>query len=463
MAISPFSIIVAIDGGNGIAKDGDIPWSSPKDMKFFRDTTFGHGKNAVIMGRVTYETIPVDYRPLKGRHCIIVSRTWKQEDHPEISVCHSLLEALISAGGNKGFEEIFIAGGEQIYHESLRDFMYLCRRIYVTRFKTDYECDQFFDWDAVKNLGTFLNTQKTRDYNRHFIAPAVSHQEYQYLGFLREIMDTGEKRPDRTGVGTISKFGMKMEFDISERLPILTTKKVNYDIVIKELLFFISGKSDTKILEEQGVKIWKGNTSRDFLDSRGLDYEEGDFGPAYGFQWRHWGAKYKGAEFDYTDEGVDQITELIKGIQEDPHSRRHILSAWNVSQLQEMALFPCHIFAQFYVSSDKKYLDCQLYQRSGDGFLGVPFNIASYSILTYMIAHLTGLQPRKFIHIIGDAHIYLNHINQVSRQLSRCPRPLPRMRFRRATKIHSIDDFTIDSFIIENYSSWPRITGKMAV
>ena len=364
MSLASFSIIVAIDGGNGIAKHGDIPWKSTSDMRFFREVTLGRGRNAVIMGRVTYESIPEEHRPLQGRHCVVISRVWKQENHPDISVCGSLLEALSSVGGNiKNYDEIFVIGGEQVYNEAVRDFMYLCKKIYVTRFKTDYECDQFFPWDSIREYPYFQDVQKTRDYIRYYIAPSVDHEEYQYLNSMKYIAESGESKPDRTGVGTTSVFGMKMEFDISERLPVLTTKKIKIENILHELLFFISGKTDTHILEEQGCKIWKANTSREALDKLSLDYEEGDMGTAYGYQWRHWGAEYDGMDKDYTGQGVDQLSKLIKNIRDDPHSRRHILTAWNVSQLDQMALPPCHLMCQFNVSGDRKFLDCQLYQR----------------------------------------------------------------------------------------------------
>ena len=464
MSLATFSILVAIDGGNGIAKNGVMPWNSSTDMQFFRDTTIGKGRNAVIMGRVTYESIPEEHRPLKNRYCIVISRTWKQEDHQNIGVCCSMAEALASLGGNrKMYDDILVIGGEQIYAEVLRDYLYLCKKIYVTQFKTDYDCDQFFSWDDVKDFPRFLDPNKTRDYTRHFIAPSVTHQEYQYLNLMEKIINEGDVKPDRTGTGTRSIFGTRMEFDISERIPIFTTKKVNYEKIIKELLFFVSGETDTKILEDQGVGIWKANTSREQLDASELEYEEGDMGPAYGHQWRHWGAEYQGAEVDYTDEGIDQLENLIKNIKKEPHSRRHILSAWNVSQLDEMALPPCHILAQFNVSSDRRFLDCQLYQRSGDMFLGVPWNVTSYALLTYMIAHLTGLKPRNFVHVIGDAHVYTNHLSQVKKQIARTPHPFARLSFRGGTKIHSIDDFNFDSFIVQGYESWPHISAPMAV
>jgi len=467
MALAPFSIIVAIDSNGGIAKEGRIPWRSNSDMTFFRDATVGRGNNLVIMGRATYESIPREYRPLKKRTMIVLSRNWKQENHPEVTVARSLLDALSLAGGRlKSYGEIFIAGGESIYKEAIRDFTYLCQKIYVTRFKTDYECDQFFPWDEVKDYPTFKESTRTKNFVRYFIKPGVIHQEYQYLELLERVLQTGDPKLDRTGVGTRSVFGEKMKFDISQRVPILTTKQINYSHIIKELLFFISGKTNTKILEEQGVKIWGKNTSREFLDDRGLtEYEEGDMGAGYGFQWRHWGAEYKGGDQIYIRgcDGIDQLQNLISEIKENPTSRRLILSAWNVGDLSKMALPPCHFSCQFYVSGDRRYLDCQLYQRSADLFLGVPYNIASYAILTYMIAHITGLQPRNLIHIMGDAHIYSNHENQVRKQLKRSPRPFPTLRFLRGGKLKNIDDFDFSSFAIENYSPCSFIEAKMAV
>jgi dihydrofolate reductase / thymidylate synthase len=464
MALAPFNIIVAIDAGNGIAKDGNIPWSSKDDMRFFRETTIGKRKNAVIMGRLTYEAIPEEYRPLEGRKCIIVSRTWRQEAHPEISVYASLTEALAGIGSSiNAYDDVFVCGGEQLYAEAIRDFAYLCKKIYVTRLKADYTCDQFFPYDLIKDFKQLSDPVKTRDYTRYTFVPSEIHDENQYLDIMKKITEEGESKPDRTGVGTKSMFGVRMEFDIRDRIPILTTKRIFYEKVINELIFFISGKTDTRILEDQGVKIWKDNTSKEFHESRGLKYEVGDMGPLYGFQWRHWGAEYEGCDADYTGKGIDQLKNLIENIRKDPFSRRHVLSTWNVAQLDEMVLAPCHVLCQFNVSSDRKWLDCQLYQRSGDMFLGVPFNIACYSILTNMIAHITQLKPRKFIHIIGDAHVYNNHGDQVRRQLRRTPRPFAKLSFRDATRIHEIDDFGKDSFIVEDYNSWPVIQAKMAV
>lgn len=289
--------------------------------------------------------------------------------------------------------------------------------------------------------------------------------EQQYLALLNLIQTTGENRPDRTGVGTRSIFGARLEFDLRDGFPLLTTKKMWFNGIKKELLFFLSGKTDSKILERQGVNIWKDHTTTKYLAEHKLPWREGDMGPLYPHQWRHAGAKYKGCSVDYTGQGVDQIASLIQGLREDPFSRRHIISAWDTPNIQYMVLPPCHCFVQFYVGTNEEgvptYLDCSLYQRSGDMFLGVPFNIASYALLTEILGHITGLTPRKFIHTIGDAHIYSNHSDQVREQIQRTPYPYPKIRFTRT--ITNIDDLKADDIVLENYQSHDKLTGVMAI
>lgn len=469
MSLSRFNVIVATDSGNGIARNGGMPWDDQSDMKFFRDQTIGKGNNAVIMGRVTYETIPQECRPLKNRYNIVISRTWKQEDHPEVSIFNCIEDALMNVSTTKKCDEVYVAGGEQLYEEVLSRYMYLCDKIYITRFKKDYDCDQFFNWDLVKDIKQAHDPSKFRQYSRYVFNPSQDsnthkHQEYQYLNHLKTIMNDGEIRTNRTSIQTKSLFGQtQMRFDISNSIPLLTTRKLFFEGCLKELLFFISGKTDTKILENQGVKYWKGNTSRDFLDSRGLKWEEGVMGPGYSHQWRHFNAEYDGHETDYTKQGYDQLVNVIESIKTDPFSRRHIVSAWNPCQLDEMALPPCHVLFQFNVSADKQYLDCMLLQRSGDMFLGVPYNIFMYSVLTYMVAHLTNLKPRYFYHTINDAHIYANHFDQVRKVLRRTPKPFPKLQFRGLHKIHDIDDFSIENFIIMDYSHWQHVKADMVV
>ncbi len=288
--------------------------------------------------------------------------------------------------------------------------------------------------------------------------------EQQYLDLLQKILDEGYEKEDRTGTGTLSLFGEKMKFDISEKIPILTTKKVFWKMVVKELLWFVSGSTDVKILQEQGVKFWNDNTCREFLDKRGLGHlREYDLGPGYGYLWRHFGGNYKGCEADYKNVGEDQLANVIHLLKTDPFSRRIIISAWNPEQVDQAALPPCHCFVQFYcvVVDGEKRLDCCLYQRSGDMFLGVPFNIASYSFLTYMIAQVVGMKPRNFVHVIGDTHIYKNHVDAVKEQLQRDVKEFPTLKFKR--NVENIDGFAVDDFIVEGYDPHPYIGGKMAV
>lgn len=262
----------------------------------------------------------------------------------------------------------------------------------------------------------------------------------QYLNLLNHILIDGHKKEDRTGTGTISVFGYQMRFDLSKGFPLLTTKKVHLKSIIYELLWFLAGDTNVKYLQENGVRIWN-----EWAD------ENGDLGHIYGFQWRSWPA--------YDGTFIDQISEAIRTIKDNPDSRRIIVSSWNVADLDKMNLPPCHCFFQFYVNDGK--LSLQLYQRSADSFLGVPFNIASYALLTMMVAQVCGLQPGEFIHTLGDAHIYLNHIEQVNTQLQRNPRPLPRMVIN--PNVKDIFQFRYEDFKLEGYDPWPAIKGEVSV
>ncbi len=262
----------------------------------------------------------------------------------------------------------------------------------------------------------------------------------QYLELLQEVLDENKFKEDRTGTGTISKFGSQKRFDLSEGFPLVTTKKIHLKSIIYELLWFLKGSRNVKWLQERGVSIWN-----EWAD------EDGNLGPVYGYQWRSW-LKPDGGH-------IDQIAEVVDSIKNNPKSRRHIVSAWNVADIDKMGLPPCHVLFQFYVNEGK--LSCQLYQRSADLFLGVPFNIASYALLTMMMAQVTGLEAGEFIHTFGDYHIYLNHLKQVELQLSREPRPLPTMRINPEKK--DIFSFDYEDFQLEGYDPHPHIKGKISV
>lgn len=275
----------------------------------------------------------------------------------------------------------------------------------------------------------------------------MSANELQYLNLLAEVLEHGDRKPDRTGTGTLSLFGRQMHFDLSEGFPLLTTKKVYTKSVVYELLWFLRGGTNVEWLNDQGVSIW---------DAWADKY--GNLGPVYGHQWRSWGAR------DWS-KGVDQIKEVIKNIKEDPFSRRHIVSAWNVSDLQDMALQPCHVLFQFNVRPDADgvptWLDCHLYQRSGDIFLGVPFNIASYALLTHMVAQVTGLQAGRFVHSLGDVHLYSNHVQQAEKQLDRWPRQTPTLLM--SPGVTDIDKFQYEDIVFHNYDPHPAIPAPIAV
>lgn len=284
----------------------------------------------------------------------------------------------------------------------------------------------------------------------------------------RYILEHGEDRPDRTGTGTRSVFGYQTRFDLREGFPLLTTKKMYLRPIAEELLWFIKGDTNIKYLVDRNVKIWNewpyedfkksedfnGETLEEFVEKIKNDDDfakkHGNLGPVYGAQWRN-----------FNNEGTDQLMKLIDSLKNNPFSRRHIISAWNPSQVDEMALPPCHTLMQFYVSSDKKYLSCQLYQRSADTFLGVPFNIASYALLTCMLAQVCGYEPKEFIHTIGDAHIYKNHFDVVKTQIEREPLPLPRLVLNK--DIDNLFDFKIEDIKLEGYQSHCPLKGKVSV
>ena len=262
----------------------------------------------------------------------------------------------------------------------------------------------------------------------------------QYLDLLQHILDNGCEKSDRTGTGTLSQFGHQMRFDLGEGFPLLTTKKLHLKSIIHELLWFLKGETNVAYLKEHRVRIWD-----EWAD------EEGELGPVYGYQWRHW----TGADGQETD----QVSDLIQQIQTNPDSRRLIISAWNVADVPQMALPPCHLLCQFYVAEGK--LSCQLYQRSADVFLGVPFNIASYALLTMMVAQVCGLEAHEFVHTFGDVRLYTNHIEQARLQLERQPRPRPKMILN--SDVHSIFDFKFEDFQLEEYEPHPHIAATVAV
>jgi len=293
------------------------------------------------------------------------------------------------------------------------------------------------------------------------MATCVNPEEQEYLNLCKRIIENGNEKGDRTGTGTRSIFGAQMRFSLHDnQFPLLTTKKTFLRGITEELLWFIRGSTNAKELHDKNVRIWDANASRKFLDSRGLhNREEWDLGPVYGFQWRHFGAQYKTMHDDYSGQGVDQLKNVIETIKNNPNDRRMLMVAWNPVDLDLMALPPCHCLCQFYVANGK--LSCMLYQRSCDMGLGVPFNIASYALLTIMMANVTNLEPGEFVHTLGDAHVYSNHDEQLKEQIGREPRKFPKMKITR--KVTSIEDFKMEDFELSEYNPHPVIKMPMAV
>ena len=277
------------------------------------------------------------------------------------------------------------------------------------------------------------------DVQARIAAAPADHPERQYLNLLRDILDNGVRRDDRTGTGTLGVFGRQMRFDLSKGFPVLTTKKLHLRSIIVELLWFLRGETNIAYLKDNGVRIWD-----EWADA------DGELGPVYGKQWRSWTAP--------DGRVIDQIEKLVHGLKINPNSRRHIVTAWNPADVDDMALPPCHCLFQFFVADGK--LSCQLYQRSADVFLGVPFNIASYALLTMMLAQVVGLEPGDFVHTFGDAHLYLNHLDQAELQLTREPLPLPVMHIAPKTDLFAFD---LSDFTLDGYEAWPHIKAAVAV
>jgi thymidylate synthase len=289
--------------------------------------------------------------------------------------------------------------------------------------------------------------------------------EDQYLHLISKILKEGQLTENRTGVKTWTLFGEKMEFDLEHSFPLLTTKKLFWRGIVEELIWMLSGSTNSNDLSGRGIRIWDANGSREFLDKCGFKGRaEGDLGPVYGFQWRHFGAEYIDHVTDYTGQGTDQLKEVIRLIKNDPTSRRIILSAWNPADLSQMVLPPCHAFCQFHVENDEnnvpKYLSCQMYQRSADMGLGVPFNIASYALLTNLIAHVCGLKPKRFHYLLGNVHIYENHVEALKEQILRTPLPFPTLKFLVSSDMQ-IDEFTPEDVELVNYQYHPSIKMDM--
>lgn len=475
--IPTIEIIAAVSKNLVIGKDNQIPWNIPKDLLHFKELTKGH---VVIMGKNTYRSIPKHHFPLKDRINIIVtnSATEKSSDaNVHFTTFDDLDDMMQDIKNECPGKTCFIIGGAMLYSA----FIGKATKLHLTYIDKSYEWGSS---DKIVRFPSFLEYKITSYSNKMYSEDEKCNFQFitydrvdgivencssdlRYLKLVHSILLSGSFRDDRTGTGTISLFAKQLRFNIDNSVPLLTTKLVPWKSCIKELLWFMKGQTNSNILKEQGVNIWNGNTTREFLDKRGLGhYPEGDIGAGYGFQWRHFGAEYKTCNDDYTGKGFDQLMFVISELKTNPFSRRIYLSSWNPTHMHKMALPPCHVSAQFYVDQDdegKLHLSCHMYQRSVDTFLGLPFNIFSYTTLTYILAMICNMKPKELIISTGDTHIYIDHLEQMKEQVARSPFLSPKLIVNERIKNIPIEEITIDDFDIIGYFHHNTLKGKMSV
>ena len=472
------NLIVAFCKGYGIGDKNALPWKIKEDMSYFERMTNTTQPSFVVMGRKTFFSIPSLKRPLKNRLNVVVTSTpSKYRDLTNVSTYFVTIEDLMNSLLSVLFLTFnvgFVIGGEKLY--SVFSKLHI-DNLYITYIDKEYKCDTFFPFNdcysahnfRLKSYSPWYYSKNEECNYRHLhyekaFDKSTTHHDKTYISLLNNILENGERRVDRTGTGTLSIFANQLKFCIEDTIPLLTTKYVPWKSVIKELLWFLRGDTDSNKLE--GVKIWQGNTTRDFLDKQGLvHYKEGDIGPMYGFQWRHYGARYEGCDANYQGLGIDQLDNVIHLLKTDPYSRRIFMTTVNVSDLENGCLHPCHgLVVQFYVSNGSpNKLSCHMYQRSVDSFLGLTWNILSYAILTYIIAKKVDMIPHELIISTGDTHLYLDHIDQAKQQTSRSPYPSPKLVVSDVVKDKAFEEIVVEDFDVIGYFYHPSIKAHMSV
>lgn len=448
--MNKFKVIVTTAKNNVLGMNNTIPWVNdfPENLQYFKKiTSFSENdeKNILIMGRKTFENL-LTLIP-NTIHIVISSNLFC--DKEDVYVVNSFNNA-VDLGLKLNNIGTFVIGGKSIYLQAFSH--YLCGKVYHTFINKEYDGDIYLDI----NEDNILSVTK----KGHLEFRILELQgEYNYLRLLSKIQNQGELRNTRNGK-TFSIFDETLVFDLNDGFPLLTTKKMFWKGVVEELLFFIRGSTNSKLLEEKGVNIWKWNTSKDFINNHNLNYEEGDMGPMYGWQWRNFGSEYADCNTDYKNKGYDQLAKVIEEIKSNPTSRRIIMTDYNPSQSGEGVLYPCHsLILQFYVKKNK--LDVKMYQRSVDSFLGLPFNIASTSLLLMIIAKLTNYQVGKVIITMGDIHIYDSHDAQVIKQMSRTPLKLCNVDIPNFISIDEVENSKLEDYQLMNYSSHSFIKADM--
>lgn len=439
-----FDIILACDSNFGIGFQNSLPWKCSEELKIFKEKT---QDSILIMGSKTFNSLSKD----KNGNPFLKNRTLIEISKKGNSIQNGLL---IAQSLDK---KIFIAGGSSIYHYFLKNYFDSIDNLHISIFKKEYECDTYVNIDLTKF--TIICKDDYDEFIHYVLKPNING-ETEYLNLLKKTIVDGQFKNARNGE-TISLFGEKLTFDLTEGFPLLTTKKMFFRGIAEELLFFLRGETQSKLLEEKGVNIWKGNTNREFLDKNGFENRiEGMMGPMYGYQWRYYNAEYneETGKPIREDEGFNQIDYVIETILKDPQSRRILLTDYNPLQAKQGVLFPCHsIIIQFYVRS--KFLDMTCYNRSQDLFHGVPFNIASSALLLTLISKLTNLTAGKLTMFLGDCHIYSQHVEAVKTQLnSRIKFPFPKLII---SENINLNELSIEDFILNDYKSHPAIKVEM--
>jgi len=428
-----------MDSKYGIGLNNELPWGITDELKIFKEKT---QNSILIAGRKTAQSLPI----LHNRLLFVVSRNQSPSNIREFFILfNSVDEAIQEALKMK--KNVFVIGGAEIYNYVFEKYKSILN-IHVSILKDSYECDTFLREDILKNF--YITKKFDHEKFTHYEMVYKEHGEQQYLNLIKDIVGNADLRDTRNSK-TLSVFCKHLKFDLRDGFPLLTSKKMFFKGIIEELLFFIRGHTDSSILEEKGINIWKGNTSREFLDNNGFKHrKEGEMGPMYGYQWRYFNARYDPITSQPSEKGVDQLKEVIDLIKINPSSRRILLTTYNPSQVYEGVLYPCHsITIQFYVQDG--YLDMFCYNRSSDIGLGLPFNIASSSLLQMIIAQLTELKPRYFNLTLGDAHIYQNHIEPLKEQIERLCYTFPKLVMPEFKTLTEVERLNFRDFKIEDY------------
>lgn len=460
-----FNIILACTKEWGVGYKNKLPWNVPEELKKFKNIT---QNSVVVMGRKTIEELPI----LKDRELFCLTKKtqkelmllYKQSDKCKDcfligkNIVHTTTISKLLKIQEK---EIFIAGGAMIYDYIFSNFYFAIKKIYLSFMEKKYECDSYIKW-RPKNHNWIIDKKIQYNEFSHYELVKGSSQEEPYLSLVTNVLDNGWEKVGRNGK-TKSVFGKTLEFDLTTGFPLLTTKKMFFRGIVEELLFFIRGDTNSKLLEDKKINIWKGNTDRKFLDSIGkTNRKEGMMGPMYGWSWRHFNAQYnENTGKPKRDKGLDQLQEVVNLIRTDPQSRRILLTDYNPLQAKDGVLYPCHsVIIQFYVQGG--YLDMFCFNRSSDLFHGLPFNIASSSLFLILIAKITNLIPRKFILSLGDCHIYEQHYKMVEEQLTRLSFNFPTLEIKKDVKdIGDLEKMVYSDFKLINYQSHPSIKAPM--